>query len=62
MLVFLAQMELSASGEAGGCRLPCSPGGEGCTAGAYKKKISLSRSTTAVGKVDVNKPRAQGCS
>lgn len=55
-------MELSASGEAGGCRLPCSPGGEGCTAGAYKKKISLSRSTTAGDKVDVNKPRAQGCS
>lgn len=62
MLVFLAQMELSAPGEAGGCRLPCSLGGEGCTAGAYKKKNSLSRSTTEVDKVDINKPRAQGCS
>lgn len=36
--VSLAQMEkqLSAAREAGRHRLPCSPGGEGCTAGAYK--------------------------
>lgn len=34
----LAQMEnqFSEAGEAGGCGLPCSPGGEGCTAGVYK--------------------------
>lgn len=44
------------AGEAEGCRLPCSPAG---TAGAYKQKTSLSRSTTAADKVSTNKPRAK---
>ena len=59
-----AQMEkqLPAADEAGRYRLPCSHRGDGCTAGAYKQKTSLPRSTTAADEVDINKHRAQGCS